>query len=106
MIAKWIDIDGGKWRIVVNYDVTPDESVWITKQLRSVNAYESDIEAALRLFYEPNRACTVSDPNERMSVVCIGGLRAAQNGTILSSTKSITFSATSASITMFHLAVS
>ena len=65
MIAKWIDIDGGKWRIVVNYDVTPAEDVWITKQLRSVNAYE-------RLFYEPNRACTVSDPNERMSVVCIG----------------------------------
>ena len=50
MIAKWIDIDGGKWRIVVNYDVTPDESVWVEKQLRSVNAYESDIEAALRLF--------------------------------------------------------
>lgn len=22
MIAKWIDIDGGKWRIVVNYDVS------------------------------------------------------------------------------------
>ena len=31
MIAKWIDIDGGKWRIVVNYDVTPDECIWITK---------------------------------------------------------------------------
>jgi len=72
MIAKWIDIDGGKWRIVVNYDVTPDESIWITKQLRSVNARESDIEAAVTMFDEPNMACTVSDPDERMSVVCIG----------------------------------
>jgi hypothetical protein len=72
MIAKWIDIDGGRWRIVVNYDVTPDESIWVEKQLHSVNARESDIDDALRLFYEPNKACTVSDPDERMSVVCIG----------------------------------
>ena len=68
MIAKWIDIDGGKWRIVVNYDVTPDESIWINKQLRSVNASESDIEAAVTMFDEPNRACTVSDFDERMSI--------------------------------------
>jgi hypothetical protein len=72
VIAKWIDIEGGAWRVVVNYDVTPAEDVWITKQLRSVNARESDIDDALRLFYEPNKAFTVSDPDERMSLVCIG----------------------------------
>ena len=62
MIAKWIDIDGGKWRIVVNYDVTPDESIWTTKQLRSVNARESDIEAAVTMFDEPNRVAQFHRP--------------------------------------------
>lgn len=72
MIAKWIDIDDGAWRIVVNYDVTTAETPWVVKMLRSVNARESDIEDAVTLFREPNKACTVSDPSQRMSVVCIG----------------------------------
>lgn len=72
MIAKWIDIDDGAWRLVVNYDVTPEEMPWIEKMLRSVDATESDIDDALALFYAPNKGCTLSDFSQRMSVVCIG----------------------------------
>jgi len=72
VIAKWIDIDEGMWRLVVNYNVTHAETPWVEKMLRSVNARESDIEDALTLLFSPNKAFTVSDPAQRMSVVCIG----------------------------------
>ena len=50
MIAKWIDIDNGAWRLVVNYDVTPDDMPYIVKQLRAVGASLSDIDRANALF--------------------------------------------------------
>lgn len=72
MIAKWIDIDDGAWRIVVNYDVTPSDMPYIRKQLRAVGASVSDIRKAERKFHSPNEAFTISDDEQRMSLVCIG----------------------------------
>ena len=72
MIAKWIDIDGGAWNIVVNYDVTPKDWPYIEKQLYAINATDGDIDKAYRKFYNPNEAFTISDDRERMSLVCIG----------------------------------
>ena len=72
MIAKWIDIDDGAWRMVVNYDVTLDDMAYIAKQMREVGASQDDIDKAYQLFFEPNHAFTLSDYDQRMSLVCIG----------------------------------
>lgn len=72
MIAKWIDIDNGAWRVVVNYEVTPNDMPYILKQLLAVGASDEDIEKAYGKFYSPNDAFTISDDTQRMSLVCIG----------------------------------
>lgn len=72
MIAKWIDIDNGAWRVVVNYDVTPYDMPYIHKQLSAIGASRADIEKAYEKFYWPDEAFTISDDTQRMSLVCIG----------------------------------
>jgi len=72
MLAKWIDIDGGKWRVVVNYDVTPDDLVYVLGQVDRVGINDNDRERVEAMFDEANKAFTVSDMEERMSLVCIG----------------------------------
>ena len=72
MLAKWIDIDNGKWRLVVNYDVTPSDLRYVMGQIDSIGVSEKDREEINSLFDEPNHGFSVSDPNERMSLVCIG----------------------------------
>lgn len=72
MIAKWIDIDNGAWRVVVNYEVTPNDMPYILKQLLAVGASDEDIEKAYGKFYSPNDAFTISDDTQCMSLVCIG----------------------------------
>lgn len=72
MIAKWIDIDNGAWRLVVSYDVTPNDMPYISGQLRAAGATEINVKRAYELFHRPNEAFTLSDPDQRMSVVGVG----------------------------------
>lgn len=72
MLAKWIDIDDGHWRVVVNYDVTTADLRYVLGQVDRVGINDNDRERVEVMFDEPNKGFTVSDMGERMSLVCIG----------------------------------
>jgi hypothetical protein len=45
---------------------------YISGQLRAAGATESSVNRAYELFHRPNEGFTLSDPDQRMSVVGIG----------------------------------
>ena len=71
MLSKWVDLDG-RWGVVVYYDVQPENAEWVCGQLARIGCSEADLARVSVLFDRPNKACTLSDFDTRMSIVCIG----------------------------------
>lgn len=72
MLAKWFTIGDDAWRVVVNYDVHPEDLRYVLMQVDRIGVSDRDREEIVKLFDVANHGFTVSDYSERMSLVCIG----------------------------------
>lgn len=71
MTKHYIDI-GGKWAVIFAYGIDSSDLDEIADWLDALGGSYDDIERACRLIMKPNTGFTFSDPNLRMSVMCVG----------------------------------
>lgn len=71
MITKYVDVDDGKWGIIITYDYDMRESDRLAAIMDSFGISRPNINKALRILAEPNTGMAISRDDIRMSAIFI-----------------------------------
>lgn len=72
MTTKYIDVDDGKWGIIVIFDFNEDDNNDMAAIMRSFGMREKNVKRALRILSCYDTGMTVSQDDLRMSALFIG----------------------------------
>lgn len=72
MIAQYIQLGKRGWNVLVYYSVDEDDFVEVADSLRQLGCSKKHTKEALNVLKRENTGFTFSNPEYKMSIVCIG----------------------------------
>lgn len=72
MIAQYIQLGKRGWNVLVYYGVTENDFVEVADSLMQLGCSKKDTKKALNVLKKKNTGLTFTNPEYKMSIVCIG----------------------------------